>query len=176
MTAILIVKLDRRIMLWKCGSLKERLKVCFRRVEEEGGRTETPPEAAMQQDPLNTPHPTPEEGSEATRESPSRESQWLDIVSHPPLPLSPRFDPENETALEIATPSSQQFISPSTNSPAVEPLPVLLPSEPLPLVPIGLLRVFAILALTAIFLIGGQGSAGENSEPSPAASKWIRSH
>jgi hypothetical protein len=170
-TAILIVKLDRRIMLWKCDSLKERLKVCLRRVDEGGGRTETPPEAAMQQDPLNTPQSSPEEGSEATGESPSRESQWLDIVSHPALPLSPRFDPENETEMETAMPSAQEVLSP-----AVEPLPALLTSEPLPLVPMSLLRAFAILALTAIFLMGWQGTAGENSEPSPAASKWIRSH
>ncbi|MDE0957602.1 MAG: hypothetical protein OSB12_03095 [Planctomycetota bacterium] len=176
MTAILIVKLDRRIMLWKCDSLKERLKVCLRRVDEGGGRTETQPEAAMQQDPLNTPQPTPEEGSEATRKSPSRESQWLDIVSHPPLPLSPRFDPENETEMVPAMPSSPLLLSPLTLSPAVEPLPTLLPPEPLPLVPMSLIRVLAILALTAIFLIGWQGTAGENSEPSPAASKWIRNH
>ena len=130
----------------------------------------------MQQDPLNTRQSTPEEGSEATRESPSRESQWLDIVSHPPLPLSPRFDPENESAMESAMPSSQQVLCPLTISPVVEPLPALLPSEPLPLVPMSLLRVLIILALTAIFLIGWQGSAGENSEPSPAASKWIRNH
>lgn len=130
----------------------------------------------MQQDPLNTPQSTPEEGSEATGESPSRESQWLDIVSHPPLPLSPRFDPENETAMESAMPSSQQVLCPLTISPVVEPLPALLPSEPLPLVPLSLLRVLIILALTAIFLIGWQGTAGENSEPSPAASKWIRNH
>ena len=122
----------------------------------------------MQQDPLNTPQSSPEEGSEATGESPSRESQWLDIVSHPALPLSPRFDPENETEMETAMPSAQEVLSP-----AVEPLPALLTSEPLPLVPMSLLRAFAILALTAIFLIPMMALSSRKRNFSPAPTSKV---
>ncbi|MDE0961143.1 MAG: hypothetical protein OSB09_10210 [Planctomycetota bacterium] len=121
----------------------------------------------MKQDPRNTPLPPPDGVPGKRSDAPSREVQWLDVVSHPALPLPIKIEPE--------VPSSRRTLPPLTTIPEADPLPAATTFEPRPVVSEGLLRILAILVLTAIFLISWQGTAGENSESNPGASKWIRS-
>ena len=100
----------------------------------------------MHEDPRKNRSEKATEVSETTDIAPSREAQWLDVVSHPAAPLPPQMAPL--TVVE--------------EIPAEETVADADPSQALPL-----LRILAIVALTLIFLLGWQGTAGDSSEMSP---------
>ncbi len=75
------------------------------------------------------------------------ESQWLDVVSTPAAQLPPRVQTE---------------AIPATTTPdAVSPLPEVVP-EQAPEISTGTLRIIFIILLTAAFLLGMQGTAGDH--------------
>ena len=75
------------------------------------------------------------------------ESQWLDVVSHPATELPPRVQCE---------------AIPATSSPVtVSPLPEVVPEQG-PGISTDTLRIILIILLTAAFLLGMQGTAGDH--------------
>ncbi len=75
------------------------------------------------------------------------ESQWLDVVSHPAAELPPKAQCET---------------IPATSSPVtVSPLPEVVPAQG-PEISTDTLRIILIILLTAAFLLGMQGTAGDH--------------
>ncbi len=106
----------------------------------------------MHEDPHKNRPEKPSGVFEATDLAPSREAQWLDVVSHPASPLPPKMAP-----LPVVEAPPQE-----------DTVPREVPSEALPL-----MRILAIVALTLIFLLGWQGTAGDRSEMRPGPNSGV---
>lgn len=88
--------------------------------------------------------------------APSRESQWLDVVSYPAPLLPPRIEPQQP-------PELVDDLVP------LEPVESTQPSAP----QIAAVRTIVIIALTTIFLLSWQQKAGEESTVDPITTATI---
>ena len=81
---------------------------------------------------------------------PSREQQWLDVVSHPAAPLAPRISPIEAPPVPEAAPAAPDSL-PVSEDAALEPL-----YSPM-------IRGIAIIVLTVLFLLAWQDRVGDES-------------
>ncbi|MGE4603074.1 MAG: hypothetical protein AAEJ65_09235 [Planctomycetota bacterium] len=87
---------------------------------------------------------------------PSRESQWLDVVSCPAPLLPARIEPQQPSILD------DELVP-------LQPVESAQPSEPR----IATIRTTAIIVLTIIFLLSWQQKAGEESTVDPITAATI---
>ena len=112
----------------------------------------------------NPPTSPAEEDRTADPAIPSRESQWLDVVSYPAPLLPPLIEPQQPEVVDDPVPLQ---VVESTEPQSVES--PIEPQEPRTVV----IRTVVIIVLATIFLLSWQQKAGEESTIDPITAATI---